>query len=182
MTAVLFCMCFNLPGHEPCRNCSSQVVRVDSNGVSFPGDFPPVLSCVCGSAVGCTIPVAECWHTAHQSLLTITTAQELYGEFLVNAQGEDVVAGIRTPLHIREMAAKFPQAYKDLVDNTQVRALQFFAQVSAHARECTAKPLIVSSYYCLHASAPLAFQHCCPFLSSVLVYTLYSHLYVQWCD
>ena len=37
----------------------------------------------------------------------------LYGEFLVNAQGEDVVAGIRTPKPIKEMAESFPEVYKD---------------------------------------------------------------------
>ena len=35
----------------------------------------------------------------------------LMGEFLVNAQGEDVVAGVRTPMPIAEMAKKFPEAY-----------------------------------------------------------------------
>lgn len=38
---------------------------------------------------------------------------KLYGEFLVNAQGEDVVAGIRTPKPIAEMAEAFPDVYKD---------------------------------------------------------------------
>lgn len=42
----------------------------------------------------------------------------LYGEFLVNAQGEDVVAGIRTPLPVAQMAQAFPKAYADLVKNT----------------------------------------------------------------
>jgi pyruvate,orthophosphate dikinase len=42
----------------------------------------------------------------------------LYGEFLVNAQGEDVVAGIRTPLPISTMADLFPQAYRELVEVT----------------------------------------------------------------
>ena len=37
----------------------------------------------------------------------------LFGEFLVNAQGEDVVAGIRTPKPIKEMAESFPDVYKD---------------------------------------------------------------------
>ena len=32
----------------------------------------------------------------------------LFGEFLTNAQGEDVVAGVRTPMHISEMEQKFP--------------------------------------------------------------------------
>ena len=37
-----------------------------------------------------------------------TGERKFYGEFLVNAQGEDVVAGIRTPLDIEEMATRFP--------------------------------------------------------------------------
>ena len=36
----------------------------------------------------------------------------LFGEFLTNAQGEDVVAGVRTPMHISEMEEKFPEAFK----------------------------------------------------------------------
>ena len=43
-----------------------------------------------------------------------TGAKEFYGEFLVNAQGEDVVAGIRTPLPITELASVMPHAYKQL--------------------------------------------------------------------
>ncbi len=39
--------------------------------------------------------------------------KEIFGEFLVNAQGEDVVAGIRTPKPIKEMAESFPEVYKD---------------------------------------------------------------------
>ena len=35
----------------------------------------------------------------------------LFGEFLTNAQGEDVVAGVRTPMHITEMEQKFPEAF-----------------------------------------------------------------------
>ena len=44
---------------------------------------------------------------------------KLYGEFLVNAQGEDVVAGIRTPEDISQMAEHFPEAYDRLVAATQ---------------------------------------------------------------
>src|SRR5687767_8087305 len=44
-----------------------------------------------------------------------TGERKFYGEFLVNAQGEDVVAGIRTPLHIEEMAKRLPGAYADLL-------------------------------------------------------------------
>ncbi len=43
-----------------------------------------------------------------------TGANEFYGEFLINAQGEDVVAGIRTPQHIRELETVMPKAYKQL--------------------------------------------------------------------
>ncbi len=39
----------------------------------------------------------------------------LMGEFLVNAQGEDVVAGVRTPMPIAQMAEKFPAAYEEFV-------------------------------------------------------------------
>ena len=42
-----------------------------------------------------------------------TGEKGLMGEFLVNAQGEDVVAGVRTPMHINEMAEKFPEAFAD---------------------------------------------------------------------
>ena len=41
-----------------------------------------------------------------------TGEKGLFGEFLTNAQGEDVVAGVRTPMHIAEMAQKFPEAFK----------------------------------------------------------------------
>ncbi len=45
-----------------------------------------------------------------------TGAKELYGEFLVNAQGEDVVAGIRTPRPLAEMEQVQPGAFRDLLD------------------------------------------------------------------
>ena len=41
-----------------------------------------------------------------------TGEKGLFGEFLTNAQGEDVVAGVRTPMHISEMEQKFPEAFK----------------------------------------------------------------------
>ncbi len=40
----------------------------------------------------------------------------LYGEYLVNAQGEDVVAGIRTPQPVEEMRARLPEAFDQLMD------------------------------------------------------------------
>ncbi|MBR5641298.1 MAG: pyruvate, phosphate dikinase [Firmicutes bacterium] len=44
-----------------------------------------------------------------------TGEKKLMGEFLVNAQGEDVVAGVRTPMPIAQMAEKFPEAYDEFV-------------------------------------------------------------------
>ncbi|MBQ7246221.1 MAG: pyruvate, phosphate dikinase [Firmicutes bacterium] len=44
----------------------------------------------------------------------------IFGEFLVNAQGEDVVAGIRTPKPISEMAESFPDVYKDFVKTAEI--------------------------------------------------------------
>ena len=44
----------------------------------------------------------------------------MYGEYLVDAQGEDVVAGIRTPSDISTMADALPDAYEELVKNTQI--------------------------------------------------------------
>lgn len=47
-----------------------------------------------------------------------TGEKALYGEYLVNAQGEDVVAGIRTPRKISEMAKEMPEVYKELLETT----------------------------------------------------------------
>jgi len=44
-----------------------------------------------------------------------TGANEFYGDCLINAQGEDVVAGIRTPMKLIELQSLLPKAYKDLV-------------------------------------------------------------------
>ncbi|HTC64202.1 MAG TPA: pyruvate, phosphate dikinase [Candidatus Saccharimonadales bacterium] len=43
-----------------------------------------------------------------------TGEKTFYGDFLINAQGEDVVAGIRTPMHLTEMASRMPKVYKQL--------------------------------------------------------------------
>ena len=45
-----------------------------------------------------------------------TGEKGIYGEFLTNAQGEDVVAGIRTPRHLSEMEEVLPEAYHELLD------------------------------------------------------------------
>jgi pyruvate,orthophosphate dikinase len=45
---------------------------------------------------------------------------ELFGEFLIDAQGEDVVAGIRTPLPIADLATAMPDVYKEFNANTKI--------------------------------------------------------------
>ena len=49
-----------------------------------------------------------------------TGEKGLFGEFLTNAQGEDVVAGVRTPMKITEMAEKFPEAFEQFKDVCQI--------------------------------------------------------------
>nr|KYP58153.1 hypothetical protein KK1_004445 [Cajanus cajan] len=49
-----------------------------------------------------------------------TGENKLYGEFLINAQGEDVVAGIRTPEDLEVMKTCMPEAYKELVENCEI--------------------------------------------------------------
>ncbi|XP_019181574.1 PREDICTED: pyruvate, phosphate dikinase 2 isoform X2 [Ipomoea nil] len=49
-----------------------------------------------------------------------TGENKLYGEFLINAQGEDVVAGIRTPEDLDTMKKCMPEAYKELLENCEI--------------------------------------------------------------
>lgn len=56
-----------------------------------------------------------------------TGAKEYYGEYLVNAQGEDVVAGIRTPKHLDDMAKEMPEIYE------QVK--EIFAKLEMHYKD-----------------------------------------------
>ena len=51
----------------------------------------------------------------------------MYGEYLINAQGEDVVAGIRTPQPVEEMSKTLPEAYQQLLDT--------MAQLEHHYRD-----------------------------------------------
>ncbi|CAL5337795.1 unnamed protein product [Camellia sinensis] len=65
-----------------------------------------------------------------------TGEKKLYGEFLVNAQREDVVAGIRTPEDLDTMKSGMPDAYKELVENCEIfwsittRDIEFTVQES----------------------------------------------------
>jgi pyruvate,orthophosphate dikinase len=54
-----------------------------------------------------------------------TGERKFYGEFLINAQGEDVVAGIRTPLSIEDMANKLPGAYEELLQTQDLLERHF---------------------------------------------------------
>ncbi len=54
-----------------------------------------------------------------------TGEKEFYGEFLMNAQGEDVVAGIRTPLHIGELQSLLPEVYDQLRETTSRLELHY---------------------------------------------------------
>lgn len=56
-----------------------------------------------------------------------TGVKELYGEFLVNAQGEDVVAGIRTPRPLAELEQAMPHAFEQLIDT--------MARMEAHYKD-----------------------------------------------
>ena len=63
----------------------------------------------------------------------------LFGEFLTNAQGEDVVAGVRTPMHIAEMEQKFPEAFKKFTEvchtlETHYRDMQDMEFTVEHGR------------------------------------------------
>ena len=57
-----------------------------------------------------------------------TGERRFYGEFLVNAQGEDVVAGIRDPLEIDEMSVRLPGAYRELLE-TQERLERHYRDI-----------------------------------------------------
>ncbi len=54
--------------------------------------------------------------------------KEFYGEFLINAQGEDVVAGVRTPEPVAQLAKELPDAFKEL-DNIRATLEKHFKDV-----------------------------------------------------
>ena len=83
-----------------------------------------------------------------------TGEKKLFGEFLTNAQGEDVVAGVRTPMPIAEMAEKFPEAY----DAVRQRSATSWRITTATCRTWSSPSRTASSTCCrpATASAPLA--------------------------
>lgn len=66
-----------------------------------------------------------------------TGAKELFGEFLVNAQGEDVVAGIRTPLPItkKEAQAKKVESLEELMPDAYKQLTQIFQKLETHYKD-----------------------------------------------
>ena len=51
----------------------------------------------------------------HLPVIRLQVRTSLMGEFLINAQGEDVVAGVRTPMPIAQMEQEFPEAYAEFI-------------------------------------------------------------------
>ena len=77
-----------------------------------------------------------------------TGAQGEYGDFLINAQGEDVVAGIRNTLPLSALKDKFPKIFKEL--------MEIFARLEAHYATCatpSSRSIRASCGCCKHASA-----------------------------
>lgn len=68
--------------------------------------FPPITLHVCAGVLFTRNPA--------------NGTNELYGEFLLNAQGEDVVAGIRTPMPISVLKDKMPAIYQELHDTVKM--------------------------------------------------------------
>ena len=60
------------------------------------------------------IPVTTPAPASRSRAIRPTATKEFYGEFLINAQGEDVVAGVRTPEPVAQLAKQMPAAYKEL--------------------------------------------------------------------
>ncbi len=103
------------------RNPRAQVYR-EINGIPDDlGTAVNVMQMVFGNR-GNTSATGVCF-TRNPS----TGAKELYGEFLTNAQGEDVVAGIRTPRPLAEMESVLPQAFRQLTET--------MAAVEVHYRD-----------------------------------------------
>ena len=80
-----------------------------------------------------------------------TGARELYGEFLVNAQGEDVVAGIRTPRPLRELEEVTPPAFAALRDAMQ--------RLESHYRDMQDVEFTIEDGHALHAADAVGQAH-----------------------
>ncbi|KAL1548200.1 pyruvate, phosphate dikinase [Salvia divinorum] len=81
-------------------------------------------------------------HEGHQAVLFTRNPsigeKKLYGEFLINAQGEDDVAGIRTPGDIQFTETHLPEAYKELIENCEI--------LETHYKDMMAVDVAVSNW------------------------------------
>ncbi len=79
-----------------------------------------------------------------------TGEKKLFGEFLINAQGEDVVAGMRTPMPISEMADKFPEAFAQFQNvcklwRTTIATCRTWSSPSRTASSICSRPVTASA-------------------------------------
>ncbi|PWA96094.1 pyruvate, phosphate dikinase [Artemisia annua] len=88
-----------------------------------------------------------------------TGENKLYGEFLINAQGEDVVAGIRTPQDIVTMKNCMPEAYKELVENCEILERHYKDMMVGICGEHGGEPSSVAFF----DGAGLDYVSCSPF-------------------
>jgi len=88
-----------------------------------------------------------------------TGHKELKGEYLVNAQGEDVVAGIRTPEHIETMAKALPEAYKQFVKN--VDKLEHHFKDMQDVEYVSTSPVIVTTRFLILSGGNLLTNGVC---------------------
>ena len=77
---------------------------------------------------------------------------ELYGEFLINAQGEDVVAGIRTPMPIALMKEKMPNIYTELHDTVKMLERHMHDMQVMRSKEDDVRPGIELAASAAHAA------------------------------
>ncbi|SDB90495.1 pyruvate phosphate dikinase [Raineyella antarctica] len=96
------------------NNPRAEVYRRANNISAAMGTAVNVMQMVFGN-MGETSGTGVCF-TRNPS----TGAKELYGEFLTNAQGEDVVSGIRTPRRLEEMEQVLPEAYHQLIETMEL--------------------------------------------------------------
>ena len=82
-----------------------------------------------------------------------TGEKKLFGEFLMNAQGEDVVAGIRTPQHISQLEQTQPEVYKQFLE-----ICEKLDAITEICRTWSSQLSVASCISCRHATASAPLQ------------------------
>ncbi|KAF8038150.1 hypothetical protein BT93_B0878 [Corymbia citriodora subsp. variegata] len=102
-------------------------IYVEVKGVEFPSDPKKQLELAIKAGTAVNIQCMVFGNMGNSSGTGVlftrnpsTGDKKLYGEFLINAQGEDVVSGIRTPQHLDSMKDCLPEAYNELVENCKI--------------------------------------------------------------